>query len=261
MGRVPIRLCLVIASLALCLACSHGRSPPADTTVDAPTDGILEISWQIYDSDQEFLIDCDTVAGTRVSVSTQGATFFAPCADGRMALTLRAGGRDVIVSLVGEDGIVLVGYTRGVALVAGTTSQLALRFDIDPRGVLSFIAVAQGKVANCTPAGSGGGAISSTTVTLTHTGDGCAPIVLTRTSPTATIGYQVDCAAPVIVPCLEANETMRTPRITAGSYTVHIAGRVNAADCWRADQVVLVSPARRVDATIELATLGAPGCP
>jgi hypothetical protein len=126
-----------------------------------------------------------------------------------------------------------------LASVIGCTRCTPEATDPPARGLALSLSIA-GIASNCRTASDGAGATSST-ITLVHTGGGCAPVTFVRARGTTIIGsYQVDCSSPPTASCIETDETLSVSDIAPGSYTVHARSSLNGIDCWFNDDVFTV---------------------
>jgi hypothetical protein len=104
--------------------------------------------------------------------------------------------------------------------------------------VLSLVAPLA--TSNCKQSGAG---ITTDTITLVHTGDGCAPVTFSRSRGTTTLSpYVVNCSSPTIATCIESDEQLSVSSIASGSYTIHVRGQINGIDCWTNDDTLRVPP-------------------
>jgi len=123
--------------------------------------------------------------------------------------------------------------------------------------------VAPPSTSNCKPASMLGAGITNMTITLVRNGGGCAPVTFVRTKGTMTgVPYSVNCSSPEIASCIENDETLTVPSMPSGSYTIHVRGKIGAAECWQNDDTLQVpAQGKARSETLNLAfRTGAPGC-
>jgi hypothetical protein len=117
--------------------------------------------------------------------------------------------------------------------------------------------------SNCKPPAMMGAGITGFTITLVHTGDGCAPVTFTRMRGTTMLGsYLVNCSSPMVTTCIESDETLTVPSMQSGPYQIHVRGKNNAVDCWKNDDALQVPPqGKTLTETLNLAfQTGTMGC-
>ncbi len=152
---------------------------------------------------------------------------------------------------------------NNVAVWSGIdTMLLPVKFIVDATGGLAISIKVESTSSNCQPIAQGGAGITSATITLTHPG-GCAPIALIRKRGNVTIGqYLINCSTPMVATCIEADETLVASGLASGPYTIHIAGRFLARECWRHDGPLQIPAGERVlSTTLILNDQGITGCP
>lgn len=106
-----------------------------------------------------------------------------------------------------------------------------------------------------------GAGVTSMTITLVHTGGGCAPVTFLRSGGPTMSSYVVNCSSPMIATCIEDTETLTVPSMPSGPYTIHIRGKIGAVDCWQNDDALQVPPqGQSLIETLNLAKTAASGC-
>jgi hypothetical protein len=273
--RTPTRttrlagLCgLWLAAAASC-DCRGGGFPDATTVPDAPLPGAVSLAWSITDLNGA-PVSCDQVGATTVFLQLRGQN----SASG-VAVSLSCNTGSGISQAVAPDTyhvsfelhsgsltLATAPDQNTVVVRSGAPTALApVSFQVDAVGNLVFSLAAPPQPSNCKPPGMGAG-ITATTLTLVHTGDGCAPVTFTRSRGTTVLGtYTVNCGSPVVTSCIENDEALSATGIASGPYTVHIVGKVGANDCWTNDDAVQVPAQHQTrSATLNLAFQHNPGC-
>jgi hypothetical protein len=116
--------------------------------------------------------------------------------------------------------------------------------------------------SNCQSSSSGGAGITGTTITVQRADGGCAPVTLVRSRGGAEIGvYNVNCSSPQIAACIEHDEILTTTGLApAARFSVHVVGKIGAADCWVGDSQLDVPATGQLQARVVLQRQAAPGC-
>jgi hypothetical protein len=250
--RVFIRGCLIaLASLVASAGCGDDGGFPRDAMgPDAVAMGTVSLAWSLRDlSDQP--IQCDQVGANTVSLQLRnraklsGVAASLSCKNSpSMSQLLEPGLYDVSFELHGLNiTLATASDQRSITVEAGRDTPLApITFVVDARGGLALSLAAPPLTTNCKPVGTGAG-ITGFTITLLHTGDGCAPVTFLRSRGAMMLGmYVVNCSSPVVTTCIENDETLTVPSMQSGSYTIHVRGKVGAADCWQNDDTLQVPP-------------------
>jgi hypothetical protein len=233
---------LVIIAFTFAIASGCGNPPP-------PTNGSITLTWSILDSKQQ-PTTCAQVSARSVALRLRDrvsgaivATAF-PCEASPRTLQVAAGTYDVAIELHAADGSKLATAPDhiGVAIRAGQITRLApVTFTASTDSSL-VLTIATSTASNCQSAANNGAEITSTVLTLLHTGGGCAPVTFIRRRGVVELGsYTVSCSAPQVGACIERDETLTTS-LESGQYTIHVTGKVGGFDCWRRDDTFTVPP-------------------
>lgn len=233
-----------------------------------PTPGSLSLAWSITDLDGQptacTQVNAQTVAlqlRNRADGKVIAAAF--PCANSPSTTQLAAGTYDVAMELHGADGTKLatVPDQRGVAITSGQTTRLVpVTFAVSTQGSL-VLSLATPATTNCQSVRGNGAGITGTTITLVRAAGGCAPVTFVRSLGTTQQGtYTVNCSSPAVAVCVENNETLSTS-LAAGTYTIHVRGKIGAIDCWQSDESLVVPPpGKPLIRTLDLVHQNLPGC-
>lgn len=253
-------------SAMLALAVSTGCGNPAPP--GAPP-GSISLAWSIADADGH-VVACDAVGASTVSLTARNRTSGTsvttawPCAGSPRAQLLAAGVYDTRIALQTANGtpIATAPDQPGIVVIAGQLTPLApAAFAAHASLVLSF--AAPPLPTNCGSLQDGGTGISSSTLTLQDDQNGpCEPVTVFRTRGQTPLGtYKINCGSPQVATCFEADETFTIPSLPPGTYTVHMRGKINGANCWGADATLLVALGLPTARTVNLVALSTPGCP
>jgi hypothetical protein len=262
---------LLVVSAGGCSGCDDGGFPVDAAIPDATPRGTVSLAWSLTDLTGR-PIQCDEVGATFVflelrSKSTLSGTV-ASFSCGNSPSTsppLEAGSYDIRFELHGPAlTSVPAPMQSDVVIAANQDTRLQpVTFAIDTSGKLVLGLTAPPRTSNCGGTSMMGAGITTMTITLVRGDGGCAPVTFVRTHGAMTVGnYTVNCSSPQISSCIENDETLTVTTMPSGPYTIHVRGKINAADCWVNDDTFSV-PAQgkaRVD-TLNLAfKSGTPGC-
>jgi hypothetical protein len=261
----------LLALAAGCGGCDPGGFPHDASLVDAPVPGTVTLAWSLTDTNGQ-PISCAQVGGSfvlltlRTHTGAPGTVASFSCTNSPSTSTpIDPGVYDVAFEL---HGLALTSVTApeqtGVTIAPGQDTRLApITFVVDARGSLVVSLATPPRTSNCKAPSMMGAGITGTTITLEHTGDGCAPVTFVRARGSTMLGtYTVNCGSPQVAPCIETDETLTVATIASGPYTIHVRGKVGLADCWRNDNGLQVPPqGKALVETLNLAfQTGTPGC-
>jgi hypothetical protein len=260
---------LGLAGSSGCGSC-HGGGFQPDASVDAPAPGTITLSWSLTDLNGQ-PIQCDQVGAQTVALQLKNrdklssvAESFACQNSPSTSGPIEPGHYDISFELHGINGTLATAASQSnVTIRPGQDTPLApVTFMVDARGGLALMLAAPGTTSNCAPKTMGGAGITGVSITLVHTGDGCAPVTFTIARGATVLGsYVVNCSAPMVAACIENDETLTVPSMESGPYTIHVVGKNGAIDCWKNDDMLQVPPVSQVlRATLNLASQGLPGC-
>jgi hypothetical protein len=218
-----------------------GNPPPA-------TNGSITLTWSILDQNQQ-PATCAQVSAKSVALRLRNrasgaivATAF-PCEASPGTAPVAAAAYDIAIELHAADGSQLATAVNqpGVTVAAGRITRLApVTFTASTETSL-VVTIATSTATNC-QSPPGGAGITGTTLTLLTGAGGCAPVTFLRQRGTEQRGsYTVDCSSPAVVTCIERDETLTTS-IRPGPYTIHVAGKIGALDCWSREDTLQVPP-------------------
>jgi hypothetical protein len=260
-----------LMGLAGCGGCGGGGFPTDALDVDAPATGTVSLAWSVTDIAGQ-PIPCDQVGASSVflqlrdpskvsgsveSFSCQNSPSTShPLEPGTYGVTFELHG--TALTAVGAPG------QSGVVVVPGQDTPLApITFVVDAKGSLVLALAAPPAASNCKSVGMMGAGITGVSLTLVHTGDGCAPVTFARSRGATMLGsYTVNCSSPMVTTCIENDERLTVVGMQSGPYTVHVRGKIGAVDCWINDDAFAVPPQGKVlNQTLNLAyQMGTPGC-
>jgi hypothetical protein len=262
-----MRMCLIALA-----ACGSGGGFP-DAKIDSPPGkGTYSLDWSLTGTGGA-PITCDTVGGVVVNVSTHniavenGIVEVFTCSSlmGKSD-PLEAGTYDLMFELDSVSGAISTADQQlGVQIAENANTPLApVAFVVDATGGLA-LAISAGKPGgNCGPVAQMGAGITSMTLTLQHAGGACAPVTFDiaadATRPATT--YNVDCAVPMVSPCIESDQKITVGGIASGDYQIHVVGRKGPADCYlNGDSLQVPAAGKTLVHPLNLAfQTGAPGC-
>lgn len=265
------RACLLV----VVVGCGSGGGFPDARPIDAPPPGgTMSLTWTVTNASGQ-PVACDDIGGISVTALLRnhdvqgGSTEVFTCGTG-MGTTglLTPGTYDVNYELNGISGL--------IAAVTGPTSIIVpsgmdvplppLAFVVDATGGLKLHLASNTTGGNCAPTSSQGAGITQTTITLTKaSGGACAPITLaigagaTSMRPAST--YTIDCATPVVGPCIEADQEITATAVPSGNYVIHVRAKA-ATSCWTNDDQLPIPPVSQdLVRTLNLAfVMAAPSC-
>jgi len=250
-----------LTALAGCGGCGGDDGfPPDASSVVVP--GTVTLTWAITDPSGHPItcaqIGANTVALQLTGRKTAGVLASLSCDPGAgKTQDLPPDTYDVSIELHGARlTAVVVPDQLGVVVSPGRDTPLKpVTFKVDPNGglALSLRAVPQ-VTTNCgdPPAGAG---ITGTTIALQHDVSGpCEPLTFTHTKGAVVLPpYTVDCGSPMVVGCIETDETLAAASLPSGAYTIHIVGKINGADCWQNnDTLQVLSQGKVLSQTLNL---------
>jgi hypothetical protein len=234
---------------------------------NAPAQGSVSLTWSIFDALNGQPATCATVSAASVSLqaTSQAAsggsvTLSVPCARSSGTIELAAGTYRVVPQLVTADGAVLATASDQAATVtAGQTTALTpALFAASTRSGFFAVSLSTGST-NCQPGGAG---ITGVSMSLEHSGDGCAPVTLVRSRGGAPLGTYLanNCSSPSVTSCIEADEVLTAGDLTPGSYILRVRAKKGPLDCWKVDETFTLVPGRPLVRTVSLAHAPDPGC-
>jgi hypothetical protein len=261
----------ILASLigfAGCGGCSSGGFPPDAAGADAAAMGSVTLAWSLSDLDGQ-PIQCDQVGANTVALQIRnrstltGVAASFSCKNSPSTQALAAGSYDISFELNGVGGTLATAPGQNTVMVfSGEDTPLTpVTFMVDAKGgVMLKLAVPSPLTSICKGPPMGAG-VTGMTITLVHTGGGCAPVTFLRSGGSTTTSYVVNCSSPMIATCIEDTETLTVPTMPSGPYTIHIRGKIGAVDCWQNDDALQVPPqGKSLNETLTLAKTGASGC-
>jgi hypothetical protein len=244
-GRCSFLLGVVVAS-----ACGDGGGFPDARGPDAPpVGGTFTLAWSLAD-DGGAPVSCEQVGALTLTViarNTQiagGLTEVFSCSTGMgQSQAMLPGTYNLQFELHGASGVLATAPSQhDVVITSGQDTALTpLAFELDATGGLA-LTLSAGSGGNC---GAGGAGIQNMTITLHHSGDqSCAPITFAISAgashPAGT--YTVNCAAPVLAPCIESDQTLSATDVPSGAYTIRVRGKVGGIDCYTNNDGIQVPP-------------------
>jgi hypothetical protein len=253
--------------------CGSGGGFPDARAIDAPPPkGTFSLAWTITDTSAQ-PINCDTIGGTGISVNAHnlGASGGNPevfsCSTGMgKSQGVPPGTYEMSFELDGISGTLATAPSQtGIVITANADTPLQpITFAVDATGGLD-LSLSSGKGGgNCGAVAAMGAGITNTTITLQDSTGACAPVTFQisagATKPAGT--YTVDCAAPVLGPCIEHDQHLTATGLRSGNYTVHVRGKIGAADCYLNNDSFAVPPlGHSLMSTLNLGfATGTPGC-
>lgn len=239
----------------------------------APLTGTFAASWTVTDANTSLRIACDQVGAVSLRVTVkdfQGQVADVDlfnCADVTgTSHGLVPGNYTADYELDGDTGLLVTAPSSAPFPISiGQTTQLPpVTFVIDASGAMSLSASAGTSGGNCAATSANGAGITGTTIVLQHISSTCAPVTFMigadATRPSSM--YTVDCAMPMVAPCIESDQAITVSSVVSGHYTISVRGKVGAASCWTYDAPLTVPPlGRTVMQTLGLGyATGTPGC-
>lgn len=240
--------------VAMVAACGSGGGFPDAPVADAAIPGTFSLDWVVTDEGDR-AIDCDVIGANSVTVLAHnrafsgGETQVFSCRTGTgVSQALTPGTYDFEFQLVGDSDVIATAPAQfGVDVAPGDNVRLTpVTFKVVASGALSLTLTTGRGAGNCASP-PGGGGITSTQITLQHAPGGtCEPQLLTISARPGSGGsstmYQIDCANPVVGPCIEFDQTINASSVPSGGYTIHILARQGASACWTNDDPIRVPP-------------------
>lgn len=267
---MPLRLSLVL----VVVGCGGGGGfPDARSLDDTPVPGgRFTLDWSVTDMNGAPLA-CDRIGGVSVTttlhdVSAQGSEIEAFGCTGPSATSMpfHPGTWDFSYELQGVVGqLATAPGQRNVVLTSGETTRLMpISFSVDATGGLALHFNTNKAGGNCAATGANGAGITGSTITLVHQATTtCEPVMLNigagATQPASQ--YTINCGAPAVAPCIEADQAITVSGVPSDIYNIHIRGKIGATDCWINDDTLKVPPIGKVlTQTLNLAKVGGAGC-
>jgi hypothetical protein len=259
-----------LVGLVGCGGCG-GSGFPTDAPGDSAAPGTVTLAWSLTDLNGQ-PIPCDQVGAKTVSLQLRNRETLSGIAESfscpnspSTSQPLPPGTYDISFELRGVNGTLATASSQsGVMVASGQDTPLtSIAFMVDARGSLVLSFATPPATSNCKPTGSMGAGITGMTITLVHTGDGCAPVTFLIARGATMLGsYVVNCSSPMVTTCIENDETLTVPSMPSGPYTIHVRGKINAIDCWKNDDMLQVPPLGQIlRETLNLAfQTGTPGC-
>lgn len=245
---------LGLAGSSGCGGCSSGGFP-TDAGVDAAVPGTVTLAWSVTDLNGQ-PIPCDQVGAKTVALQLRNREKLSGVADSfscqnspSTSQPIEPGPYDISFELHGDQGTLATAPSQSAVMIgSGQDTPLPpIAFAVDARGGLVLSLAAPPSTSNCKPAGMMGAGMTGVTITLVHTGDGCAPVTFTRARGVTVLGsYLVNCSSPMVTSCIENDETLTVPSMQSGPYTIHIRGKKTTLDCWKNDDTLQVPPQGQV---------------
>lgn len=247
-------LALRLLLIAVVAACGSGGGFPDARVTDATIPGTFSIDWVVTD-EADRSVACDSISANSVTVLAHnrafvgGSTQVFSCRTGSgVSEALPPGLYDFVFQLVGQNGeIATAPEQRGIEVKPGGNVRLTpLTFKVVASGALS-LTLRTGRAGGNCASPPGGGGITSTQLTLEHSPSGaCEPLLLSisasNASGAAATTYQVNCAAPMVGPCIEYDQTITASAVPSGGYTIRIRALQGATICWTNNDGLQVPP-------------------
>ena len=266
-----LRINLAVALGAALIGCDPGPGFVDAPPEAAPPGGTFSLSWKITDT-AGTPITCDPIGATNIAIelhshqSGNGFTDSFGCGSGTgTSRELDAGTYDVVYTLEGRSGTLASGIQQlnQPILSAQSTTLDPVTFAVDAEGALALHVDSHKTGGNCGTIAKMGAGITGMTLTLQHSPGGCEPLTLTispgATQPGGT--YVVNCASPVVAPCIENDQKLSAGGVPADHYQIKIRGKIGATDCWANDDQFDVPPlGKTLSQTLNLQKLANPGC-
>ena len=277
-----VRVVLSIALRGALLAgCGDGGGFPDAVPIDQPpASGTFSLMWSVKDPNGATL-DCAEIGAQAVTVVTRnkavqgGSTEVFTCSTGAgTSQGLMPGTYDLDFELGGVGGDPQTGIlatspkVQNVVIPSGNNVPLTpITFTVNATGGLKLnLSVPNKPGGNCGTTVMNGAGITGMTLVLQHQGSGtCEPVQFTYAANATRPGgtYTVNCASPVVAPCIESDQQLTATGIPAGNYQLHIRGQIGTASCFTNDDTIPVYPlGRDVTRTLNFASApaGTPGC-
>jgi len=253
-------------------ACGSGGGFPDARVIDAsqPT-GTFSLAWTVTNTTGT-TISCDAIGASTVQVAVHNVNVlggtnevFSCSALRGKSPALPVGTYEMQFQLVGLIGqLATAPEVHDLAIEQNTDTPVSpLTFAVDATGNLK-LTISSGKAAgNCaaTPTGAG---ITTTSIQVTDSTNTCVPMSFAigagATQPPST--YNATCPAATPGPCIDSDQLVTATGIASGNYTIHVAGAISAATCYRNNDSLPVPPlGHDLTRTLNLAfQTGTPGC-
>jgi hypothetical protein len=277
-----VRAVLTIALPGALLAgCGDGGGFPDAVPIDQPpANGTFSLMWSVKDPNGATL-DCAEIGAQAVTVITRnkavqgGSTEVFTCntlAGTSPGITPGTYDMDFELGGVGGDpqtGIIATSpKQQDIEVPSGNNVPLMpITFTVDATGGIKVNqTVPNTPGGNCGTTANNGAGITGMTLVLQHQGSGtCEPVTFTYAANATLPGgtYTVDCASPVVAPCIEADQQLTATGVPSGNYQLHLRGKIGTSDCFTNDDTLPVYPlGRDVTRTLNFAAapMGTPGC-
>jgi hypothetical protein len=272
-----------IPGLLVLAACGSGGGFPDARPIDAAIPGgTITLDWSVIDLGSQ-PVACDKIDAVSVTVLAHnrafdgGLTQVFTCSTGTgTSQPMIPGTYDFDFELDAAAGtlpnntiqLATAASQHTIEITSGGNVRLSpIVFQLAATGGLS-LALNSGKSGgNCGLAAANGAGITSTTITLVHSSDqSCEPRTLSISASAITGApastYTVNCATPMVGPCIETDQAITASGVPADAYTIHVRGMVGAAACWSNNDGLQVPPLDLVlqrQLNLGFAT-GTPGC-
>ncbi len=253
-------------------ACGGGGGFPADAPIEGPPPGgNIALTWSLTDTNGQ-PIECGQVGGQVVTLvlrnrNVLGASteVFTCSSLGGTTPLVAPGIYDIDFELRGTVGLLTMGgQQQGVIVTSSQTTELApVTFAVDATGGLDLDLTTGKPGGNCKPTSEMGAGITSTTITLVHTGGGCEPVTfdISAGASDPAGAYVVNCTSPAVAPCIETDQKLTVATMPSGTYEIHVRGQIAGVDCYANDDGLTVPPLAKVlRQTLGLAQQTTPGC-
>ena len=262
--------------IAACNASGGNAAIAASAASSCP--GSISIAWSITNANGQ-PSSCSQAGATSVALRLQSRTGGTPlftaflCGGSPGTANIEPGLYDVAIELHDANGAKLAvapPQTSVAVAIARTKVLTPVVFTVGsgsgggggnhPGSVLLSLQAGVFS-SNCLPGAVGGASINGTTITLVSASGGCAPVTFTRSQGGKEIGtYLVNYSSPAVTSCIENDESLTSPDLTPGSYTMHVRGKLGALDCFAADTALDVPQTGQLQKQIVLQHQNIPGC-
>ncbi len=177
---------------------------------------------------------------------------------------LAAGAYDATLTLHAANGATLAAAPTQAAVTITAGQVTGLRptaFAVSDRGKLVLSLATLSTSSNCKPRDQGGAGVTGFAIVFEHAAGGCAPVTLTRSRGTTTLGtYTINCSSPQVASCIERDETLTVDGIPSGPYGIGATALQGPAACWTGTDALFVPAGTSVVKPVQLAVLPTPGC-
>jgi len=261
---------LIIAGAGV--ACGGGGGFPDARPPDAAPKGTFSLAWSVVDPNNQPLA-CERIAAQTMTVLTHnlafegGSTQIFNCDTGMgMSEPILTGTYELDFELRGASGLLARAPKQtGIVIEENRNTELApLTFVVVPAGNVA-LGLASGKPGgNCGATNAGGAGIEQVSITLQHADSSCEPATLAisagATRPAGS--YTINCAAPPLVGCIEADQVISGANLPSDAYTIHVSGLIGGKVCWANNDGIQVPGAgNTLTRTLNLGPTGVSGCP